>query len=224
MQSLLVLGLLIAVTTFSAMEYTRSSVNANDLSEARADNVAGNILQYNDLLVKYTLNHYDTLHLIHISNVGNVDGITILDYSQINPYTQMQLVPFLNYQSIVFNYTSNNESDSLPLLYVASSWDSAVIKAFQDIKFPEILGMTNQAISKRLYQGDSTYWTIPLLISQDKCNVTEVYSQLPNNINNDSQLKQVKSMFYKYCTQIEAAGQYKFLTYVFLEPVVKISS
>ncbi len=225
MQSIIVIGLLVVIGLFSGIEYTRNSPEEiNAFNSFKADQVAGNIMQYNDFLVKYMLDHYDDLHEIISNNPGNVEKINTIDdvANLIAMYNQKSFLMFLNYQSIIFNYADLSiESEVLPTLYLATTWDSFLpkIKNFNLTKMPEVMGATNQLVSEHLYQGNSTYWTIPILLSQSNCNTLEVYSQIPTDSSGNSQLIKVKNLFNRLCSQIEVNSAFKFLNYVFLEPV-----
>jgi hypothetical protein len=226
MQSFIVLALIIITGFFFLMETKRNSMSGRDNYLAfKADVVAGNILQYNDLVTEYILANYETLHVNSIVNPGSVEQVTKLNYqsNQIAKYSQKNLILFLNYSSVSFNYSNGSaESSVLPTLYLATTWDgyASGIAGYTNISIPEIMGAANQLLSKHIYQGDSMYWTIPWLLKQDgQCNVLEVFGQIPEDNTNNSQLGKVKALFNLFCTQIQATGLYKFLTYVYISPV-----
>lgn len=222
MQSLLVLALLIFVTSFTVMEAERINVTSNDTATNHADLLAENLLQYNNLLVHYALVNYDDiLHLFRATTPGKVEGVNLIDNIKLNQYSQINFTAFLNYQSVAFNYSVASEDDPTPILYLAISFDNVNFKALADINLPEMLGGLNQRLSKSLYQGNSTYWVVPLLVKQDNCSIREVYSQIPKDVNDDSQLNRVNPMFSKFCTQLRDNYSYNFLSYVLLEPMFK---
>ena len=225
MQSLLVLALITLIGFFAILETKRNSAASSvNYAQFKADAVAGNIQQYNDLLTQYLLANYDTLHMNTAMNPGSVEQITLLDYqqNQIAQYSQKNLVPFLNYTSVSFNYTqASSESMPFPTLYLATSWSSYApgVGGYRELQMPEIMGITNQIFSKHVFQGNSVYWTIPWLLQQDgNCNLIEAFGQIPD-INRNSQLAKVKAMFNLFCLQIQANSAYRFQTYVYMAPV-----
>ncbi|MFN7094968.1 MAG: hypothetical protein ACK4M7_06360, partial [Burkholderiales bacterium] len=71
------------------------------------------------------------------------------------------------------------------------------------------------------YQGNSTYWAVPLLLRQNNCQAIEVYSQVPNDIYGASQLNKAKTYFNLLCNDLERKSSFKFLDYVYLAPILK---
>lgn len=228
---MIVWALMLTTMIFITEEFSRhDSANLATYHAFKASAVAANIMQYNDLMVQYMLANYDVLHLTLTSNSGNVEQINWLDYEQdnISNYSQKNLLRFLNYEAVVFNYINPliYESQNTPILYLASSWDTytpEVVKGYSTTQMLEVMGQLGQDMSKRLYQGNSTYWTVPWVFSQSKCNIIEMFSQLPDDANGISTLNKLQSMFNLFCTQIESKSDYRFLTYVYMQPVVKVS-
>lgn len=204
---------------------------ANIYPVFKAENVAANLLQYQDGVSQYILANYDTLHLSISSSPGNAEQIQIIDYTldQIFKFNQKNLLPFLNYQSVVFNYSQElaSESQPTPILYVATSWSgyssSELSSSYANISMIEIMGKLGEDLSKYLYQGNSAYWLIPWIFSQNNCQITELYTQLPDDANGDSQLIRLQDIFSKFCIQIQARSSYRFMSYVYMAPVFKPS-
>ena len=219
MQSIAILAVFII---FFAVIQTKRDSSIVVYPTFKSATVAGNIFLYSDKVTKYVLTNYDQLHINTLTNPGNVEGIHELDNKQFTDNNTF--IPFLNYQVISFNYAQGGgESQVLSTLYIAMSFDNYAngIVPYALSNTPEILGIVNQMLSKHIYQGNSTYWTIPWLLQQDgQCNMINLFSQLPDAINGDTQLSQVKTLFNTLCWQIQNMSGYKFLTYVYIAPVV----
>jgi hypothetical protein len=232
MQSLILVCILSLVALFISAEYTRNNYSSkNNYASFRADNVAANIIQFNDVMTQYVIKNYDSFHEILTSNPENVELISVIDYADkkiYENYSQKNLQPFLNYRSATFNYTRFmiGESQLSPTLYLTTSWDNYEnnIISYKNIKMLEILGKLGHELNKRLYQGNSTYWTVPWVFSQANCNVIEVYSYIPDDSFGNTTLDKFKNIFNKFCNQIQANSNYRFLTYVYLQPVYKPNS
>ena len=227
MQSAIILAVMVLASLFASAEYLRNSSSENNVSKPfKAENVAANILQYHDQMVQYTLANYESLHLTVSLNSGDIEQINLLDYTknQIGNYTLKNFLLFMNYSSTVFNYTNNVEGESqpYPLLYLATSWDGylAEMHGYSNVRIPEAMGKLAHNVSKQLYQGNSTFWVVPLVLRQSNCNITEVYSQLPNDANGISTVSKLQTLFNLFCTQIQNNSDYRFLTYVFIEPII----
>jgi hypothetical protein len=207
-------------------EFSRNN-GSNRIPAFKAENLAANVLQYQNSISNYILVNYDALHLPVSENSGNVEQIQIIDYArdQIVKFNKKSLMPFLNYQTIVFNYSRvlAGESQPMPVLYMATTWNTfsttQLANSYAGINMNEVIGKLGEDLSKRLYQGNSTYWTIPWLFSQNNCQITELYVQLPDSAGGNSKLSELKNVFNKFCTQIQTSSSYRFLTYVYLAPV-----
>ena len=210
MQSAIILAVMVLASFFAGAEYLRgSSTDANLYKPFKAENVAANILQYQDQINGYILDNYDDLHLSSTLDPGNIEKINLLDYGQnnIGSYTLKNLSLFLNYSSVVFNYTRaiEGESEPYPMLYLATSWDSysSNVHGYKNIQMEETLGQLSQDVSKSVYQGNSTFWVVPWVFKQSNCNIIEMYSQLPNDASGASTFNKLQSLFNLFCTQIE---------------------
>ena len=231
MQSVIVTTLMIIVSFFIFSELGRNTgTESNRYSVSKAENVVNNILQYQDTLEKYIVDQYNDLHLRTSTNAGHVDKNTIktIDYknNKLNEYNQKDLVLFLNYKSVVFNFTKQISGDKYQeaVLLVATSFDDYVISGYSQVNFLEVMGSLGQSFSRHLYQGDSTYWSIPWLIRQEECKVLEAFSQLPEDFKGVSKLNKMKELFSLICNEIQDNSSYKFLTYVYLQEIVKPSN
>jgi type II secretory pathway pseudopilin PulG len=224
MQSMIVIAIMSIFMVFMAGELSRND-NSNNLSEFRADNITANILQYQTAITQYILVNYDKLHLAVTSNAGNVEQVKPIDYKQIGKYSQKNLLPLLNYQSISFNYSKAvvGENQMIPVLYLATSWDgyatTQISSSYANTRQIEVMGKLGEILSKPLYQGDSSYWTIPWIFSQSNCQINELYSQLPNAPDGSDRFTKLKNIFNLWCSQIEANSNYRFMTYVYLAPI-----
>jgi len=109
----------------------------------------------------------------------------------------------------------------VPTAYMATSWNNYIYPRDKNTNMLEVMGQLSHDFSKRLYQGNSTYWTIPWIFSQDNCVIREVFSQIPDDKNGHSRLGKVKKIFENFCKNIEAASAYRFLTYVYMQPIFK---
>lgn len=225
MISAIVLAVMVVFSIFIYAENSRN--NGTNISVvAKADNIAANVFQYQDSITRYVIANYDDLHLAVLDGSGSVAQITPIDYiaSQISKYNQKNLELFLNYKSVVFNYSKEVavESSSLPILYVASSWNNYLNVAnasYENIRMLEVMSKLGAYFAKHLYQGDSAYWTIPWVFSQRDCQIIEFYGQLPLDSNGNSQLGRLKNVFNDICTQIQANSGYIFMTYVYIAPI-----
>lgn len=230
MQSLIVVTIVAMFSIFMLSEMSRNN-GANIYPAFKAENVAANILQYQDMVSQYILANYDSLHLPVSSIPGDVEQVQIIDYmrDQVAKFNQKKLLPFLNYGSVVFNYIkeSASESQSTPVLYLATSWNdyssNQLTNSYATITMIEVMGKLGEDLSKYLYQGNSAYWLIPWVFSQNNCQITELYTQLPDDANGDSQLSRLQKIFSEFCTQIQARSGYRFMSYVYLSPVFKQS-
>jgi hypothetical protein len=222
MQSVIILALLTIISIFGITQYKRSDMTDNNQAIFKAENVAGNIFIYHDLLNQYVIINYDKLGLSIRSMPGRVGQISLIDYvrDRISKYSQMNFNRFLNYQSVVFNYTRELESQT-PVAYMATSWNGYIYPRDKNTNMLEVLGQLSQDMSKRLYQGNSTYWTIPWIFSQTNCEVREMFSQIPDDRNGNSRLSKLKISFKNFCTNIEAQSSYRFLGYVYMQPIYK---
>jgi hypothetical protein len=226
MQFLFVLVIISVISIFTFSEMSRNN-NEHVVPAFKAGNLADNIFQYQNLIMHYILTNYDTLHLPIAENMGNVEQIKVIHYTddKIGDFNQKDYSPYLNYQSVVFKYSRilSGESQPMPVLYVATSWDgyssSDLAKSYADTKMVEVLGKLGQNLSEPLYQGNSTYWIVPWVFSQKNCIIDELYSQLPDNTNNNSQFGTLQKLFKEFCIQIQANSQYTFMKYVYITPV-----
>ena len=221
MQSIIVFAVLI-IFSFYAIIQTKRDRSLGNYPMFKADRVAGNIFLYSDKVTKYVLANYDDLHVTRLNNTGIVEGIQELENKQFIDNNTFN--PLLNYQVVSFNYAlAGSESQVFPILFVAISFDNYAvgIVPYSLSNIPEILGIVNQMLSRHIYQGNSTYWTVPWLLQQDgQCNAINIFSQLPDTIDGDAQLNQLKTLFNILCRQIQNTNSYKFLTYVYIAPVV----
>jgi hypothetical protein len=228
MQSLIIVTIMAIFSIFMLSEMSRNN-DTNKYLAFKAENVAANILQYQNSISQYVLINYDTLHLPTASSSGDVEQIRIIDYmrDQIAKFNQKNLLPFLNYQSVVFNYSRAlvSESQPTPVIYIATSWSdyssSQIASSYTNINMVEVMGKLGEDLSKYLYQGNSTYWFIPWVFSQNNCQITELYTQLPDDANGDSQLIKLQNIFSEFCTQVQARSSYHFMNYVYLAPIFK---
>lgn len=231
MQSAIVTALMVIVSFFIFSEFSRnSSTDSNRYIAFKAENVANNILQYQDSLEKYIIDQYNVLHLQTSPIAGHVDKNTIkeIDYKNdhLNEYNKKDLVLFLNYKSVVFNFTKHISGNKYqePVLLVATSFDDYIISGYLQVGFLEVMGSLGQDFSRHLYQGNSTYWSIPWLIRQEKCKILEGFSQMPEDFKGMSKLNKMKDLFGLICNEIQDNSAYKFLTYVYIQEIVKPSN
>ncbi|HLX52961.1 MAG TPA: hypothetical protein VKR58_03420 [Aquella sp.] len=230
MQSLIVVTIMAIFSIFMLSEMSRNN-GTNIYPAFKAENIAANVLQYQDSISQYVITNYDTLYLPVSSSPGHIEQIQIIDYThdQIAKFNQKNLLPFLNYQSIVFNYGQilTSESQSTPVLYIATSWSGyssdQIASSYANLSMIEIMGKLGEDLSKYVYQGNSAYWLIPWVFSQNNCQITELYTQLPDDANGDSQLARLQNIFNEFCTQIQAKSSYQFMNYVYLAPIFKQS-
>ena len=221
MQSLIILALLVIISIFGIAQYKRVGMTDNNQAIVKAENVAANIFIYHDLVKQYVIANYDRLGL-SIRKVGQVDQIRTVDYISdgIADYSQMNFNRFLNYQTVVFNYT-HELGNQVPSAYMATSWSVYIYPRDKNTNMLEVLGQLGQDFSKRFYQGNSTYWTIPWVFSQRNCEIREIFTQMPDDKNGNSKSGRLRAIFNKFCTNIEAKSSYRFLTYVYMQPVYK---
>ena len=67
MQSTIVLAIMVLASIFTGAEYLRNnSTEGNAYKQFRAENIAANVLQYNDQMIQYSLANYDSLHLLGV--------------------------------------------------------------------------------------------------------------------------------------------------------------
>lgn len=226
MQSSIILALIAIFSIFMLAENSRNNPVIHDYYVFKAENIAANIIQYEDMMTQYTLTNYQKYHLPLSSNPGTVEQLNLIDYSKdnVDKYSQKNLLLFLNYNTITFNYVrATSLSDTpQPVLYMATSWDSysgQLLSGYSKISLDEVMGHLGSDLSAHLYQGNSTYWVIPWVFKQSGCNITEVFSQLPENSNGVSQLNKLKGAFNTMCNEIQVSSSYKFKTYVFMMPI-----
>lgn len=212
---------MVVFSLFMLSENSRNN-SASLAASFRAENVAANIIQYQDILVESAESGYDTLHMPVASNPGTVEQITVIDSTaeQIAKNNLKSLIPFLNYQSVMFNYAPaiDGESEPMPTLYLATTWDSYTTNAehgYAKVALPEVMGNLSTDLARHLYQGDSTYWVVPWVFSQESCEIKELYSQLPAG----SEKETLDHLFTGFCQQIQANSSYKFMRYVYLTPI-----
>ncbi|MBP9741748.1 MAG: hypothetical protein KBD37_00145 [Burkholderiales bacterium] len=231
MQSSIILALMVLASLFMAAEFKRNdSGDANNIAVFKSDTVAANIMQYNDLMVQYILANYEVLHLPIAINSGSVEQIALLNYeaNHVDSYSQKNLLLFLNYTSTTFNYANSldGESEIIPTVYLATSWDNYtkdIMHNYSATSMLAIMGKLGQDLSKHLYQGNSTYWVVPWVFSQNNCEVEEIFSQLPTNSSGVADIAQLKHLFNTFCSKVQSNSEYKFLKYVYLQPVIKAS-
>lgn len=228
MQSIILLAVMALVSIFMAAEMSRND-STNVYPSFKAGNIAVNIFQYKDSISQYAIANYDELHLPISQSYGSMERIKVIDYTgdKIDKYNQKKLILFLNYKSMIFNYTEELAGESLPMpvLYMATSWDgyvtAQIASSYNGVNMIEVMGKLGEDFSRYLYQGNSTYWTIPWLFSQENCQIEEVYMQLPDDALGISRLDTIKRIFNKFCTQSKTGGYYNFMKYVYIAPVFK---
>jgi hypothetical protein len=234
MQGMIVTLLFISVVTFGVIENKRSNPSeVQTLSMFKADDIAANLMAFGDLYYQYIQAHYETFHSIRPTNVGKVEGVLMLntpkDTAEIKKYNLKNLRPMLNYKVLVFNYTRPDVgNDALPTLYLVIMWDSIApeFKNYQYVNLAEVAGQMNQLFGKRIYQGDSSFWTIPWIgyknENEKECKLQEVYSQVPLDHNSQSRMKNIVEFFKTYCGELEYVYGIKLSTYIYVQPVYKI--
>lgn len=221
MQSVGLVVLMAVLSVFMLTETSRNHVTTqSDYAILKAASVASNIIQYNDMMSQYIRLNYDSLHELIALTPGHIEQIKILDYQGlgINKYSQKQLQLFLNYHSIAFNFSKNEvgESVPMPLLYLATTWSGLIIRGYSVTNTNEIMGQLGNSLSKPLYQGNSSYWLIPWVFSQQNCIVDEIYLFNSRDV---SSLNLFKNRFRDWCTEIMGMSNYQFDRYVFLLPI-----
>jgi hypothetical protein len=225
MQAAILMAVMAIFLTFTVAEMSRND-SANITEFFKAGNVASNIFQYQDSVMQYGVAGYESMHLPVSINPGHVEQVKVVDYTadQIAKYNQKNLLPFLNYKSVLFNYTPSvlGESQPMPILYVATSWDSytdEVVPGYRNITMSEVMGKLGEDLSKRMYQGDSTYWVVPWIFSRkdNDCRILELYSQLPEDSGGNNMLAKLDNIFNLFCTEL--GSEYVFKKYVYISPV-----
>lgn len=231
MQSFIIVAIMSALSVFMLSELGRND-SAGRIPVFKAENVAANILQYQNVINSYILVNYDALHIPIAKAPGNVEGVKQIGIiedkndQKVIKFNKKDLPAFLNYQSIVFNYSRVlvGESQPMPLLYTATTWSgysSANIESsYAAINMIEVLGKLGENVSKHVYQGNATYWAVPWIFSQNNCQITELFVQLPDSSSGNSKLNELKTAFNRFCNQIQANSSYRFLTYVYLTPIL----
>lgn len=225
MQVIIVVLLFISVIIFGVIENKKNNPgDTQALRVFKSNEIATNLMAYGDLLNQYIQVNYETLHYISPINVGFVEGVRIIDNVEVEPYNLKQLHPILNYQAMVFNYTQALLDKSVsPTLYLVITWDKVdpYFKYYHHMNLPEIAGQMNQLFSKKIYRGSGTFWTVPWILYNEQCEAKEIYSQVPTDHNNQSRVLNIANFFRTYCTQIEQISAFRFLKYVYVQPIHK---
>lgn len=229
MQSIMLIALLIVFSVFGISEFSRNGNTDSVVNSVKAANIAANIEQYNDLVSQYMLANYYDLSVMVTKNPGHVENVKSINYvsDEINKYSQKELIPMLNYRSVAFNYSldKNGNKEPIPVLYLATSWDdnAIMVNGYNGVQMIEIMGRLGQDLSKRLYQGDGTYWMIPWVFSQNDCDLTELFTQLPNDSDDKSKRNKLDALFKSFCDSLKETD-YKFGKYVYIQPIFNPSS
>ena len=237
MQSLIVLALFILVSTLGVVEFNKNDhSNKHTSAEIKASITAGNIMQYNDMVYRYALAEYDTLHEMSTQNPGhiaegNIEQVSLLDVTKLNNYHQKQYKAFLDYRTVFFNYVRSMEQDTMkmPTLYFVTTWSD---RGYKNNMF-DVVGQLNQLFTQHIYQGHGSYWVVPWIgkvemvqdgSSQGKCKV-KVYSQIPKDVDGRSKAGAVIGFLEKFCqyfvTYPPDRYNFTFDKYIYVQPVYK---
>lgn len=223
MQSFLILALFAVIISFSAMQYSKyDPTSKQDFELEISNNAAGNLVGYITSLNKYVLQNYSTLHVNTANNVGHLEQITLINTPQIRQYDQKNTNYIFDYRTVTFNYTLPNSSPSvLPYLFAITTWNnlsSSVKGNFTKLSMYNVMGSANQLFSLNIYEGNGTFWTVPILVSQMNCNITQYFNQVPISDTGLSTLSTFSTFFNNACTELQNSG-FSLGKYVFMQPV-----
>lgn len=187
MQVIFILGLFLGIIAFGVMESTQNSSSTHPKNlKYLAKCLASNVLQYNSFSTQYAISNYSIFHENAAQNPDQVEMVNYVDTSKLNVYDQKNTTLLMNYNSYLFNYTqSSNTTQNLPTLYVVTTWDKVSPNAgskFTNVDLNEVMSQIGLALSQRVYQSTSTYWTVPWLAMQSDCQIKIMFSELPATI------------------------------------------
>ena len=224
MQTFVVLGLSLILTIFGSMEFQKySNSNRSDITEYNNDFYAGNLFIYNDLAISYLMVNYESFYNGTLPADGNISYATSnnFDYTTLKNYSYFTYKPTFNYKSTYFLYTpaaSTIDQNPIPVLYLVTSWDVSgpnLTNRTNDQLSAAMLSSLSQSLSDKISNGNSTYWTIPIIGSQQNGGNIQIYMNL------DSTTKQnYRSFFSLMLYKLNSSG-YKMGQYFYLTPVVK---
>lgn len=181
---------------------------------------AGNIILYISTLNKYVVKNYEALHSLSVSTVGTIENTHLLNLPDIQQFDAKNSTLYLNYKSYTFNYSlPNSSADVMPNLFVVTTWDKIIVKGpISNLKLNSIAGEVNQILSGNLFQGNGTFWTTPVLLTQQNCKVEQFFTQIPNKSDGSDALDYYSSYFNNICQQL-VQNNISLSKFVFLQPI-----
>lgn len=224
MQTFVVLGLSLILTIFGSMEYQKySNSNRADITDYNNDFYAGNLFIYNDLAISYLMVNYDKIYNGTLPADGNISYATSnnFDYNNtLKNYSYFSYKPVFNYKSTYFLYTpaaSTTDQNPIPVLYLITSWDVSgpnLTNRTNDQLSAAMLSSLSQSLSDKISNGNSTYWSIPIIGSQKNGGNIQIFMNL------DTATKAKYSSFFSLM-QYKLSSNYNVGQYFYLTPVVK---
>lgn len=215
MQSFVLIAISFAFLIYSTMQNIRilPGNNANN-KRLKIDNLATNILNYENVVAGYLIRNQESLHLYSTINYSKVEKVTLLNNSDMAQRYRSSSLMF-NYKSASFNYASQipGAEDYYPNFYLITSFNqlNSNIKGFKNITIDDVLGSVSNKLGNKAMQGDSTYWNIPWIFEQENCKIKRFYSSI-----SESETSKINFVFGTFCSQLRSYS-YQVEKYVYLQ-------
>lgn len=180
MQMFVIIAIGLVMATFGSNQYLKySNSSKQELSSSLSVANASNVYVYQDLSYQYLLANYKTFYNADAVftnkinyNVKNNFNSTDLDSYHSKYYSYY---PTYNYSSTYFLYKRSTDLDSLPVMYLITTWDGDGLPIFNGL---------NQLINLDKDGGDSSYWINSAFGTfTASTGKVSLYSLMPNNSN-----------------------------------------
>lgn len=180
MQIFVIIAIGLVMATFGSNQYLKySNSSKQEVALSLSISNASNVYVYQDLSYQYLLSNYKTFYnpdMVMVNNIGydvkNNFNSTNLEAYHSSFYS---FYPKYNYSSTYFLYKRSTDLDSLPVMYLITTWDGDGKPVFNGL---------NQLINLDKDGGDSSYWINSAFGTFNKSNgKISLYSLMPNNSN-----------------------------------------
>ena len=88
---------------------------------------------------------------------------SVVNSSSLIGYASVTVHALLNYQFLIITYQNQR--------YLISSWDAS---SKSGVNVPDVIGELSILVNKRIYQGDNTFWQIPVVGLNNSCTLSQV--------------------------------------------------
>ena len=229
MQSFIILAVGVVISVFGALQYSKNSnTTSADINNFLADAYSANFYLYNDLAISYLMYNYNNIYdgtLTSPSATYIYSTTNNFDYnSTLKNYANYGYSPKFNYKSTYFTYIpapqTGVDANPVPVLYLLTNWNASSVpnisnKFTNSIISDMIIGNISRKLTDKIYSGDSTYWSIPIIGYVTNCNNISIALNVP--IDNANSMKGFAS---QACLTLKSKGYNIEQNYFYLTPII----